>query len=101
MDRGIRYGGTSDLNQRQGSGSVKTGVYSYRGGILLMRFNYPVIANLFGYLLLLNGVFMLTCLPFSVHYNEGDHVALLGSALITLASGTLLIMITRNPKSKS
>ncbi len=65
-----------------------------------MRFNYTVIANLLGYLLLLNGVFMLACLPFSVHYNEGDHLAILGSALITLASGALLVAITRNPNSK-
>lgn len=65
-----------------------------------MRFNYTVIANLLGYLLLLNGVFMLACLPFSVYYNEGDHLAILGSALITLASGALLVAITRNPNSK-
>lgn len=65
-----------------------------------MRFNYTVITNLLGYLLLLNGIFMLACLPFSMYYNEGDHQAILGSALITLASGALLVAITRNPKSK-
>jgi len=65
-----------------------------------MRFNYPVIANIFGYLLLLNGFFMFACLPFSVYYNEGDHVALLGSGLLTLASGLVIVLLTRNPKSK-
>lgn len=65
-----------------------------------MRFNYEVIASLFGYLLLLNGFFMLCCLPFSIYYNEGDHVAIITSASITLGTGYLLILFTKNPKSK-
>ncbi|MDA0196190.1 MAG: TrkH family potassium uptake protein [Bacteroidetes bacterium] len=65
-----------------------------------MRFNYPIIASFFGYLLLLNGFFMLTCLPFSVYYEEGDHVPILWAAIVTLSSGFLLVYFTKNPKSK-
>ncbi len=65
-----------------------------------MRFNYPVIASFFGYLLLLNGFFMLTCLPFSLYYDQGDHVPIGWAAIVTVSSGFLLVFFTRNPKSK-
>ena len=65
-----------------------------------MKFNYPVIASFFGYLLLLNGFFMLTCLPFSLYYDQGDHVPIGWAAIVTASSGFLLVFFTRNPKSK-
>ena len=65
-----------------------------------MRFNYKVIATFFGYLLLLNGFFMLTCLPFSLYYNEGDHVPIIWAAIVTSSAGLLFIFFSRNPKSK-
>ncbi|MEQ9423885.1 MAG: TrkH family potassium uptake protein [Cyclobacteriaceae bacterium] len=65
-----------------------------------MRFNYPVIASFFGYLLLLNGFFMLTCLPFSFYYGDGDHEAIIWSATINSIIGALLVFFTRNPDSK-
>ncbi len=43
---------------------------------------------------------MLACLPFSIYYNEGDHVAILGAGLITLSSGGLLAWLTHNPTAK-
>ena len=61
-----------------------------------MQFNYKVIFKVIGILLLINGGFMLTCLPFSFYYGEGDHVALIGSSAITLGIGGILMFLTRN-----
>ena len=63
-----------------------------------MQFNYnfKVIFKVIGILLLINGGFMLTCLPFSFYYNEGDHLALISSSLITIGIGSLLLLLTRN-----
>ncbi len=48
-----------------------------------MRFNYRVIVNILGTLLMLNGAFMLTCIPFSLYFQEGDIWPILGSSAIT------------------
>ena len=61
-----------------------------------MQFNYKVIFKVIGILLLINGGFMLTCLPFSFYYGEGDHVALIGSSVITIGIGGILMFLTRN-----
>jgi len=53
-----------------------------------------------GILLLLNGCFMLLCLPFSLHYQEGDWQAIAYSAGITLAAGLGLRLATKNRKKK-
>ncbi|NQZ76270.1 MAG: TrkH family potassium uptake protein [Ekhidna sp.] len=64
-----------------------------------MHFNYKVIFKVIGILLLINGAFMLLCLPFSFYYGEGDHVALSLSAAITMGVGGLLFFFTRNLES--
>ncbi len=65
-----------------------------------MRFNYPVIGNVLGLLLMLNGAFMLLCIPFSIYYSEGDFLPILSAGAITSAFGGLLYFLTRNPDSK-
>ena len=65
-----------------------------------MRFNYKVILNVLGLLLLLNGAFMITCVPFSIYFGDGDLIAILTSGVITMAVGIIVFAITKNPKSK-
>jgi trk system potassium uptake protein TrkH len=65
-----------------------------------MRFNFPVIGNILGLLLMINGAFMLLCLPVSIYFNEGDLIALISSGSITILSGFLLWSLTKNPKTK-
>ncbi len=65
-----------------------------------MRFNYKVILNILGILLVLNGCFMFLCIPFSLYYGEGDLVAISMSAGITIVSGLILWLATRKNRSK-
>lgn len=65
-----------------------------------MFFNYRVIINILGSLLMLNGAFMLTSLPFSLYYNEGDTWAILGAAAVTAAFGFLMWLFTKNNENK-
>jgi trk system potassium uptake protein TrkH len=53
-----------------------------------------------GILLVLNGVFMLTCIPFSLYYGEGDLEALVIASAITSGSGGLMLFLTRNTINK-
>lgn len=53
-----------------------------------------------GILLLLNGAFILLCIPFSLYYSEGDLEALLTSSSITLATGLLIFLLTRKNQEK-
>lgn len=63
-------------------------------------FNYKVIGNILGILLLINGGFMALCLPISLYYNDGNWAAIAISSGITVAVGFLLKFITRNNKNK-
>lgn len=65
-----------------------------------MRFNYRVIINILGTLLILNGIFMLACIPFSLYYGEGDLKAILLSSAITFFTGLAAWVFTRNAPSK-
>lgn len=65
-----------------------------------MRFNYKVIVNVLGLLILLNGAFMMLCIPFSLHFDDGDLVPLLKSGGITMVIGYIAFMLTRKNKSK-
>ena len=65
-----------------------------------MRFNYQVITNIIGLLLMLNGVFMLFCIPFSLYFGEGDLLAITISGLITIWIGGLLWLATRKFSNK-
>ncbi|TRX53700.1 TrkH family potassium uptake protein [Fulvivirga sp. M361] len=64
-----------------------------------MRFNFPLITNILGLLLFLNGSFMLLCMPFSVYYGE-DWFYILISGLITIVCGSTTWLLTKNHKSK-
>lgn len=65
-----------------------------------MKFNFKVIANLLGLLLLLNGAFMVLCLPFSFYYREKSWWAIAASAVITAACGFALRYFTRKRLNK-
>ncbi len=65
-----------------------------------MRFNYKVILNILGLLLLLNGAFMMLCIPFSLHFQEGDLMPLLTSGGITMLVGYITFALTRRNRSK-
>lgn len=65
-----------------------------------MQFNIKVIFKILGILLVLNGVFMLFCIPFSIYYNEGDLIALSLSSLVTTGAGGLMLLFTRNHVNK-
>lgn len=64
-----------------------------------MRFNYKVILKVISTLLMINGAFMLTCIPFSIYYGGADLKPLLISSAITSLSGILLWHFTKNNKS--
>ncbi len=53
-----------------------------------------------GLLIMLNGFFMLTCLPFSFYYRENDSLALTVSAIITLSCGLAIWLYCRDNKNK-
>lgn len=65
-----------------------------------MNFNYRVIINILGTLLMLNGAFMLTCIPFSLVYREKTVLAILASAAITSLTGLAMWLSTKNFRSK-
>ena len=63
-------------------------------------FNAKVIIRVIGFLLMIEGVFMLAGLPFSIYYGECEYKSLLASGLITIISGTILWFSTRkHPKN--
>lgn len=64
-----------------------------------MRFNLPLIANILGLLLFLNGSFILLCIPFSVYYEE-KWLPILIAGLITSSSGAIIWYLTRNADKK-
>ncbi len=65
-----------------------------------MKFNFKVIGNILGLLLLLNSAFMLLCLPFSFYYKEDSWLAITVSALITAGCGFALRHFTKKDLSK-
>lgn len=64
-----------------------------------MRFNFWLITNILGLLLVINGVFMLLCLPFSIYYRE-DIWHLATSGAISIVAGGLTWLGTRNEQKK-
>ncbi len=66
-----------------------------------MRFNYPIILNLLGLLLVLNGVFMLLCLPVSALYGDGTALSFLIGGGITLLVGANLWIFTLKYNDKA
>lgn len=64
-----------------------------------MRFNFKLIISFTGMLVMLNGIFMLLSLPFSVYYGESVHP--LGiSALIAITAGGATWYAGRNTENK-
>ncbi|MBV6646861.1 MAG: TrkH family potassium uptake protein [Cyclobacteriaceae bacterium] len=65
-----------------------------------MSFNYRVIINILGILLVLNGIFMITCLPFSIYFGGEDAGGILTAGGITSFCGTILWLLTRRNQNK-
>ena len=61
-----------------------------------MKFNTKVIINIVGILLIINGLLMLTALPFSFYYNESSWFEISISSVINLIFGFILYFLTRN-----
>ncbi|MCV9388190.1 TrkH family potassium uptake protein [Reichenbachiella ulvae] len=65
-----------------------------------MRFNYKVILNILGLLILLNGAFMMTCVPFSLYFGGKDLNALLISGASAMIIGYMIFALTQKNRSK-
>ena len=65
-----------------------------------MLFNFRVIVNILGILLILNAAFMLICIPISIIYEEGDLIALLMAAIVTGSFGVTMFITTRKTTNK-
>lgn len=64
-----------------------------------MKFNFKLIANILGLLIMLNGGFMWICLPFSIYYREPVW-HLLASGAIAVTSGAAIWFLTQRDKNK-
>ena len=63
-------------------------------------FNSSVIVYVIGTLLLLNGLLMLSCVPFAVYYDDQNHInTFLLCSLITISFGFLLRFLTKDEKN--
>ncbi len=65
-----------------------------------MFFNWKVLINILGLILVFTAGFMLLCLPVSLYYGSQDWQALLWSAGITLLVGGGTWLITRDQQDK-
>lgn len=61
-----------------------------------MKLHFRSIYSILGWLWLLNGGFMLLCLPVSLYYDENKWQPILLSALITILAGLAALYFTRN-----
>ncbi len=59
------------------------------------KINWKIIVQILGFLLIIEGLFMFTGIPFSMYYCEQKCLSLLYSGLITLSSGSLIWFFTR------
>ncbi len=60
--------------------------------------NLKIIFNLIGFLLILDGIFMLIGIPFSLYYGDNDIFALFISGIGTAVIGFMLTYFTRGHK---
>jgi len=65
-----------------------------------MQFNWKVIIHILGILLLMNAFFMLTCIPFSLYYGDGDFIPLFLSSGISAIVGAGAYFFTRKHSTK-
>lgn len=57
--------------------------------------NLKIIINFIGFVLILNGLFMMLGIPFSIYYSDNDIVVLLGCGIGTALLGFILVLLTR------
>lgn len=62
----------------------------------MSKINFKIILSIIGFLLILEGVFMFTGIPFSLLYCETKCYSLLISGIITITSGVVIRYYTRN-----
>ena len=61
----------------------------------LSKINWRIILQILGFLLIIEGLFMFTGIPFSIYYCNYKCLSLLYSGLITLSTGGVIWFITR------
>jgi trk system potassium uptake protein TrkH len=61
--------------------------------------NFRIIFNIIGFLLILNGIFMMLGIGFSIHYDSDDIAALLVSGVITSLVGFTLWFFTKQKET--
>ena len=61
-----------------------------------MNLNFKIIFNILGVLLIINSIFMLLCLPFSLYHEDGAWDELIKSAVITSGIGLFSFFTTKN-----
>ena len=62
------------------------------------RINYKIVTSFLGLTSMLNGVFMLLAVPFSLYYDEKSYQGILLAGLFTIAIGFLMWFFNRNAK---
>ncbi|MBL7104716.1 MAG: TrkH family potassium uptake protein [Bacteroidales bacterium] len=64
----------------------------------MSKINFKIILNIIGFLLILEGLFMFTGIPFSTYYFQKKSFSLLISGIITLISGGGIWYYTKNAR---
>ena len=59
-----------------------------------MKFNLKVIGNIIGILLLINGLLMLTAVPFGIYHGEGSWKGILVASLVNSVIGFIPVSYT-------
>lgn len=65
-----------------------------------MKFNLKVIGNIIGILLLINGLLMLTAVPFGIYHGEGSWKGILVASLVNSVIGFMLYYNTKDNENK-
>ena len=60
---------------------------------------FKVVLNIIGFLLILNGIFMMLGIGFSLYYNSDDVISLLISGIITSLSGFAIWLFTKQKET--
>ncbi|CAI9428625.1 Trk system potassium uptake protein trkG [Candidatus Ornithobacterium hominis] len=62
------------------------------------KINFPIIFRMLGILLIVNALFMLSCVPVNLYYNEASFKGMLSAALITGLLGCATFFTFKNAK---
>lgn len=65
-----------------------------------MLFNFKIVFNILGILLIMNGIFMMICVPVSLIYRDGDFYAIIGAAMLTASVGYAMWRFTKKNLNK-